>query len=176
VFVRGRETGENALQAVRTTLRGIDPGVSLDRPASMTDVVYESITQPRHLTTLLLGFALAALALASVGIFGLLSYTVAARRREIGLRMALGANPADVVRMIVRLGVGYAAAGAVIGLAVAVATTRWVAGALFTVSPTDPATLVAVTGLLIAVATMACWIPARRAARVDPIVALRSDA
>ncbi len=176
LFVRTRHTGTDALPAVRTALLGFDPGVSVDQAQAMRDVFSESITQPRHLMTLLGGFAVAALVLAAVGIFGLLSYVVAARQREIGVRMALGADRRAVVGMIVRGGLWYAAVGATIGLAAALVGTRWMAERLFGVSPTDPATLLAATLALLGVALIACWLPARRAAAIDPVRALRSEA
>lgn len=173
LFIRTRGNGTDALPAVRAALQRLDPGVSVDRAAAMRDVVDESIVQPRQLMTLLAGFAIAALALAAVGIFGLLSYTVTARRREIGVRMALGADRVAVVRMVVRWGIGYAGVGAALGLVAAIIGTRWLTGALYGVSPTDPLTLLAVTVALLAVAVFACWVPARRAASVDPVQALR---
>lgn len=142
----------------------------------MSKVIGSSITEPRNLTTLLVGFATAALALAAVGIFGLLSYSVAARRREIGVRMALGADRGAVVRMIVPRGIAYAGIGAAVGLVVAFIGTRWLQGVLFGVSPTDPMTLLLVTIALLGVALIACWAPARRAALVNPVEALRSEA
>ena len=175
LFIRTRHIGTDALPATRTALLGFDPGVSVDQAESMRDVFNESITQPRHLMTLLGGFAVAALVLAAVGIFGLLSYVVAARRREIGVRMALGADRRAVVRMIVRGGLWYAAVGATIGLAVALVGTRWLAETLFGVGPTDPATFLAATLALLGVALIACWLPARRAAAIDPVRALRSE-
>jgi ABC-type antimicrobial peptide transport system permease subunit len=156
-------------------LLAFDPGVSIDQPQAMREVFAGSIEEPRHLTTLLSGFALAALALAAVGIFGLLSYVVAARRREIGVRMALGADRRAVVALIVSRGLGLAGVGALIGLAIAVVGTRWLAASLFQVSPTDPMTLGLVTLALLAVALVACWVPARRAAMTDPVQALRSE-
>jgi predicted permease len=176
LFVRGWVTGPDALAAVRGAVLAADPGVSLDNPQTMAEVVNESITEPRHVMTLLAGFAVAALALAAVGIFGLLSYTVAARRREIGVRMALGADGQAVVAMIVGRGLWHAGLGAGLGLIVALVGTRWLAATLFGVSPTDPVTLALVTLALLAVALAACWLPARRAALVDPVEALRSEA
>jgi predicted permease len=176
LFVRTRGTGTDAIPAIRAALLAFDPGVSIDQPQAMREVFEGSINQPRHLTTLLLGFAAAAVALAAVGIFGLLSYVVAARRREIGVRMALGADRRAVVRMIVARGLWLAGTGAVIGLAVALVATRWLAESLFQVSPTDPATLALVTLALLAVALVACWVPAHRAAATDPVQALRAEA
>lgn len=175
LFVRGRTTGTDALASVRGAVLAADPGVSLDHSQTMADVVDESITEPRHLMALLGGFAVAALALAAVGIFGLLSYTVAARRREIGVRMALGAGRQAVVAMIVGRGLWHAALGAGLGLVVALLGTRWLAATLYGVSPTDPVTLGLVTLALLAVALAACWLPARRAARIDPVQALRAE-
>ncbi|HKE90551.1 MAG TPA: ADOP family duplicated permease [Gemmatimonadales bacterium] len=175
LFVRTHGTGTAALPAIRAALLAVDAGVSIDQPQAMREVVEGSIDQPRHLATLLLGFAVAALALAAVGIFGLLSYIVASRRREIGVRMALGADARAVVGMIVGRGLWLAGLGAVIGLAVAVVTTRWLAASLFQVSPTDPVTLGLVTLALLVVALVACWLPARRAATTDPVGALRTE-
>ncbi|HXJ32056.1 MAG TPA: FtsX-like permease family protein, partial [Gemmatimonadales bacterium] len=175
LFVRTRGTGTDAIPAIRAALLASDPGLSIDQPQAMREVFEGSINQPRHLTTLLLGFAVAAVALAAVGIFGLLSYVVAARRREIGVRMALGADRRAVVRMIVARGLGLAGTGAVIGLAVALVATRWLAESLFQVSPTDPVTLALVTLALLAVALVACWVPAYRAAATDPVQALRAE-
>jgi predicted permease len=175
LFVRGQGPGSDALATVRAAVLAADPGVSLDRVQTMADVVGESITAPRHLVTLLAGFAVAAVALAAIGIFGLLSYTVAARHREIGVRMALGADQRAVVRMIVGGGLWYAGIGAAVGLIIALVGTRLLAETLFGVSPTDPATFVAVTLAMLGVALIACWLPARRAAATDPVRALRSD-
>ena len=175
LFVRTAGSPAAVVDRVRAVLRSVDPAIPLNDVVPMEDRVYASIAQPRHLTTLLGGFAVAALALAAVGIFGMLSYTVSARRREIGVRMALGAPHGAVVRMIVRRGMGHAVAGAVLGLAAALAGARWLAGALYEVRATDPATLTAVTLLLLGVAFVACWLPARRAAMIDPTEAIRAE-
>jgi len=175
LFVRTAGSPAAVVDRVRAVLRSVDPAIPLNDVVPMEDRVYASIAQPRHLTTLLGGFAVAALALAAVGIFGMLSYTVSARRREIGVRMALGAPHGAVVRMIVRRGMGHAVAGAVLGLAAALAGARWLAGALYDVRATDPATLAAVTLLLLGVAFVACWLPARRASMIDPTEAIRAE-
>jgi ABC-type antimicrobial peptide transport system permease subunit len=122
---------------------------------------------------LLASFAGLALFLAGVGLYGVISYSVVQRTREIGLRMALGARGPDVVRMVVRRGLGLTAAGLAIGVAVALAVTRFLATLLFSVPPTDPLTFVSIAGLLAAVACVASFLPAWRAARVDPMEALR---
>lgn len=176
LFVRSQGPGTGTLSAVGAALMSAASGVLVDQQATMSKVIGSSITEPRNLTTLLVGFATAALALAAVGIFGLLSYSVAARRREIGVRMALGADRGAVVRMIVARGIAYAGVGAAVGLVVSFVGTRWLQGVLFGVSPTDPVTLLLVTVALLGVALIACWAPARRAALVNPVEALRSEA
>jgi len=121
------------------------------------------------------GFAALAALLAAIGIYGVMSYTVAERTREIGVRMALGAPTENVMRMVLKYGMALAGAGAVIGLAASFALTSVISGLLFGVQATDPATLVAITLLLLAVAMVSCLIPARRATKVDPLVALRHE-
>ena len=175
VFVRTTGAPAAAIPAVREALRSVDPSVPLDDAAPVNDRVYASLAQPRHWTLLLAGFAVAALALAAVGIFGMLSYTVRTRRREIGVSIALGAQPRAVVRTIVRRGMAYAVGGAVLGLAAAAGGTRILGGAFFDLGPTDPRALAAVTLLLLIVALVASWLPARRAAHVPPVEALRLE-
>ncbi len=141
----------------------------------MDEWVAESVARPR-LTALLLGaFAGLALLLGAVGVYGVIAYTVGERTREIGLRMALGAGVGDVVRMVVRQGALLAAAGIGAGLLASLAATRALAGLLYGVTATDPLTFAVVPVLLAAVALLATWLPARRAARVDPMTALRGD-
>jgi len=175
VFVRTSATSDGQLRTIRDELQAVDRSASLSTPAVMTETVYEDVAQPRHLMTLLGLFAAAALGLAAVGIFGMLSHTVAARRQEIGVRMALGARAGMVVGMIIRRGMAYAAMGAGVGLVVAAAGARLLAGQLYGVTAADPATLAEVTALLLAVALAACWLPARRAAQVDPARAIRTE-
>ena len=118
---------------------------------------------------------MAALSLAAIGLYGLISYTVAQRSPEIGVRLALGATPLQVGRLILGQGLTLAAAGIALGLAGAVAATRLLEGLLFSISTTDPTVYAALAGLLLAIAALACYVPARRAMRVDPVVALRSE-
>ena len=135
----------------------------------------ESLSRPRLLAQLLGGFAGLALFLASIGTYGLLSYLVTERRREIGIRMALGAERAAVLRHIMGQGLRLALFGLAAGLAGAFALTRLMATLLFDVEPNDPATLVAVAAAITGVAALACFIPAQRATRVDPVVVLRDE-
>ena len=141
----------------------------------MTKLVAESVAR-RRFNTLLTGlFAMVALLLASVGIFGVMNYTVAQRTQEIGLRVALGAQTRDVLRLVLGQGMRLIVFGLAIGLAAAFALTRVLGGMLFGVTPTDPLTFVAVSSLLTTVGLLACYIPARRATKVDPLVALRYE-
>ena len=134
-----------------------------------------AVAQPRFYATLVGFFAALALFLAASGVYGLLSYTVAQRRGEIGVRMALGARRGDVLGLVVRQGGMLVAAGATVGLAAAAASSRLLESFLFGIATDDQLTFVAVPLLLVAVALVACWIPARRATRVDPMEALRLE-
>jgi len=145
------------------------------RLREMEDVFAESIRRPRLLAQLLGMFAGLALLLAAIGTYGVLSYMVAERRREIGVRIALGANQSRVLGDVLKQGLVLAAAGLVGGLAGALAISRLMTALLFNVQPSDPATLAAVTATIAGVAAMACIIPAWRASRVDPIVVLRDE-
>jgi putative ABC transport system permease protein len=120
-------------------------------------------------------FAVVAIVLAAVGLYGVVAHSVTERTREIGVRMALGAEQSSVLRLFVVHGLATAAVGTIAGLAGAAALSRWLEDLLFGVQPTDPATFAAVAGLLLLVSVAACYLPARRAARVDPLVALRSE-
>jgi ABC-type antimicrobial peptide transport system permease subunit len=142
---------------------------------AMTDTVADSLVRPRFLSILLGSFSVIALGLAAVGIYGVMAYSVSQRTQEIGVRMALGARAFDVMKMVLGQGTKLAAIGVGIGLAGAFALTRLMSTLLFEVSVTDPATFAAVVALLAVIALLACYIPARRATKVDPMIALRCE-
>lgn len=175
LFVRTASPPREALPRVRAALRSVDPGIPLEDAAPMEERLDASVAAPRHLATLVGAFATAALVLAAIGIFGMLSFTVASRRREIGVRMALGAGRTSVVALIVARGMRHALLGATIGLVATIALTRRLADALFDVRATDPWTLASTTALLLSVALLASWLPARRAASIHPIDAIRDE-
>jgi putative ABC transport system permease protein len=158
---------------VRTAVSALDPNLPMAELVPLDDLLTRSMARPRFYTSLLTLFAGVALALAAIGIFGVLSYTVAQRSREISIRMALGAPAAGVVRMIVRHAMSLAGIGVVVGIIGAIALGRVLESQLFGVSAVDPPTFMAVVGMLIVCAGAASYLPARRAARVDPAAALR---
>jgi putative ABC transport system permease protein len=172
-----RGTGEAAalVPALRAAVWDTDPDVSISAVQTMDEVVARATASPRFYLLLLGSFAAAALALAAVGIYGVMSYSVAQRRNEIGIRMALGARSGDVLRLVMREAVGVLAIGGAIGLVVALLLTRLMGGLLYGVAATDPLTFAGVGALLAAVALVATYVPARRAVRVDPLSALRAE-
>jgi putative ABC transport system permease protein len=172
-----RSAGDPAMltTAVRQAIRAIDPDEATSAFRTMGDVVSSSAAGDRFNALLFGIFGGIALLLTAAGIFGVLSYLVTQRTREIGLRMALGAQRTDVLRVIVGHGVRLALLGLSIGVLAAAVVTRWMSSVLFDVKPTDPLTFVAVAVVLGGVAFIASYIPARRAMRVDPMVALRYE-
>jgi len=160
--------------SVREIVREADPDQPVANIRTLSDVLSTSVAQPRFRTLLLGFFAAIALTLAAIGIYGLLSHGVAQRANEFGLRMALGAAPSDVLRLVLRQGATLAVAGVAIGLIAAIAAVRALNSVLYEVSPWDPLAWIGSAGTLLAVSLLATWIPARRAVRVDPVVALRT--
>ncbi len=161
--------------AVTREARALDPNLPLYDVKTMEHWLSESLARRRFAMLMLGLFAVIALLLASVGIYGVMSYTVAQRTSEIGIRVALGAQKRDVLRMIVRQGMSLAGIGIVLGLVAAIAATRLMVSLLFGVDATDPLTFIAIALLLAFVALAACWIPAWRATKVDPMIALRCE-
>jgi len=175
VFLRTRQPGVPSLQTLRQRLLAFDDGLVVYDTYTMDRLVADSISSERFTMTLLGIFAGVALLLAAVGIYGVLSYLVGQRTREIGVRMALGAQRVDVLRLVLADGVRMTLIGIGIGIAAALGLTRVMESMLFDVTPTDPLTFVAVALLLGSIALLACCVPARRAMKVDPMVALRYE-
>lgn len=159
--------------AMRAAVARVDVGIPLTRVRLFEDYLSKSLARPRFNAFLLLIFAGVALVLTAIGIYGVMAYSVAQRRQEIGIRMALGAQKGDVLRLVVGGGMRLTALGVVIGLSAALALTRLLGNLLFGVTPFDGPTLGGVALLLGTIALLACWLPARRAAGVNPLVALR---
>ncbi len=173
--LRGRGDPRPLVGAVRQELSQLDPALPLAEVRLMDDVMSAAQSRPRFLTLLLGLFSGVALAIATVGIYGVISYSVARRSKEFGLRMALGAQPGDVLSLVMKQGAGLAMLGVGVGLAAAFGLTRLMSTLLFGITPTDPLTFVSVSLILAGVALAACYVPARRATRVDPIQTLRYE-
>ena len=163
------------IPAVRSLANKIDANLPLTNVRTQTQIIDDLLSQERLIGRLSGFFGALALALACIGLYGLLSYEVSRRTREIGIRMALGARAGDVLGMIVRQGIALAAIGALVGIGAALSVTRYLNSFLFGVQANDPLTICGVAALLAVVALASCWIPARRAMRVDPMVALRYE-
>jgi putative ABC transport system permease protein len=166
---------EALVSAVRREVHAIDPELALSRVGTMEELMSSSTGQARYRMTLLGTFAGVALLLAAVGTYGVTAYAVSRRTREIGIRIALGAGRGDIVRLVIEQGMGPSLVGVAVGVAASLALTRFVSSLLYGVSGTDPTTFTAVVLLLTGVALAACYIPARRALKVDPLVALRYE-
>jgi predicted permease len=166
---------ENLTPVIRGQVKAMDPDLPIINVRTMTEVVSRSVWQPRLYAILFGVFAAVALALASIGIYGVMAYSVSERSREMGIRMALGAQPRDVLKLVVAQGMTLTLIGAGVGLGAALALTRLMQTLLFEVSATDPLTFAVLAALLSVVALLACYLPARRATKVDPMVALRCE-
>jgi predicted permease len=175
VAVRSDAATPAVLAALRRTAAEVNPEMVISNVETMTDVEGDTIAQPRFTTMLLGSFAAVALLLAMIGVYGVISYSVERRTNEIGIRMALGAERSSVFRLVLGEGMRLALVGSVVGIAAALVLMRLLTKMLFGVSSRDPITYAAVATVLAAVAAVACWFPAWRATRVDPIVALRYE-
>ena len=160
---------------MRDAIGSLDRAVPVTQIQTMDDVIASANARPRFTLVLLATFAAVALSLAAVGIYGVISYAVSRRTHEIGVRMALGATPADVVRLIIEQGMTVVAGGIVAGLAGALLVARLMTTMVYGVRVTDPLTYGAVAALLGVIAVLASYIPARRATRIDPLVAMRTE-
>ncbi len=173
--VRTTRDAATLVPAIRGIVHDLGPNLVVDNIATMNQIVSNSITTPRSYAVLLGTFSAAALVLAMVGLYGLLSYFVTQRTREIGIRAALGAEARDVITLVLKQGLAMSFAGVTLGLAGAVALTRYLQRMLFGVTALDPATFVTVSAVFLVMAVVASYMPARRATKIDPLVALRHD-
>jgi putative ABC transport system permease protein len=172
-----RSDGDPArlMPTMRTLVGRVDPNVGIDAMLPMDQLVASSLTRQRFYAAVMGVFAAIAVLLSAVGIYGVLAYAVGQRTREFGVRTALGARSRDVLAMVLRQGLGLTSIGIGIGLAGAIALTRYIEGMLYGVTPLDPLTYVAVVALFAAVTSIASYVPARRATRIDTLTALRYE-
>src|SRR5205085_1802913 len=175
ITVRSSLPPDSVTKSVQAVLRTIDPGLALIQPQPVSAVMAQALGQAKLMMTLLGSFAGVALLLATVGIYGAVAYTVEQRTGEIGVRMALGAQTMDVLRLVVKQGMTPVFIGLALGIAAALAMGRLLTTQLYQVSANDPTLLAATTAMLAAVALLACLLPARRASLVNPIQALRTE-
>jgi len=175
VTIRARSDASNAIPTLRRELHALDGGIALADVMTMNQALARSMAGDRMIAVLLTAFATLALILAAVGVFGILSYTVVQRTHELGIRMALGAQKRDVMRLVLRESLPMVATGVLIGLGVGVGITKFMEAILYDVRATDPVTIGGVSLVLIGVGLCAALLPARRAATVSPMVALRLE-
>ncbi|HJT44844.1 MAG TPA: FtsX-like permease family protein, partial [Chthoniobacterales bacterium] len=175
IFLRGHLDAAAIPDRVRTQVQAVDPTLPVFGATLLTETVSASLDQRRFSLEIVGLFALTALILAAIGIYGVISYLVNERTHEIGIRLALGAERRNILEMLLRYGLGLALTGAAIGLASALLLSNFMAGALYGIRPTDPITFGAAAVVFIAVALLASYLPARRAMKVDPLAALRCE-
>jgi len=173
--IRTRTDAQAVVPSLRRVVHAADPAVPLVGVRTQQDQVDTDLTDERLLVSLTSGFGLLALVLASVGIYGLMAYSVAQRTREIGVRMALGAIPRQILAMVLRESFSLSSTAIALGVGTSLVVTRFLKSLLFGIAPSDPAVVWGATALLMLVAVGASWLPARRASRVHPIEALRHD-
>jgi len=173
--IRFSGVAETVVPQVREAIKQVNRNIAIDEVVSLSDHIGRSLVQQKLVARLASFFGLLALMLACIGLYGVLSYAVARRTNEIGIRMALGAEQSTVLWLVLREAMALVMAGVVIGLTSAIYTTRIAEGLLFQLRPTDPLTLAAASLLLIVIGTLAGYLPARRATKVDPMTALRYE-
>jgi predicted permease len=175
ILLRSHLSSTELADSLRTLVAQLDPSVPVTKVRTLESVVASSTAAPRSLTMLLTAFAALAIVVGAIGVYSLISYTVSWRTREIGLRLALGANRIQIAKLVLGQSLSLAIAGSVLGIGGAVAATRLMTQFLFETSPLDPLTYTVVPFLFCALALLAAWAPARRAAAVDPMIALRNE-
>ena len=175
IVVRTTVEPRSLAAAAQETVRALDRNIPVSNVVSMEQVIADALWQPRFNLQLIGLFAGVALVLAAVGLYGVMSYSVTQRTHEVGLRMALGAQPLDVIRLMLIQGMKLTLVGVALGLSASAALTRLMTTLLFGVSATDARTFVVVALILVSVALLACFVPARRATKVDPMTALRYE-
>jgi putative ABC transport system permease protein len=175
LVVRSEAPSEALVAAIRGKIAEVDATLPVSPILSMDSVIATSVAQPRIITQCVSAFAGFALLLAALGMYGVMAYSVTQRKQEMGIRMSLGAGPREIVRLVVRQGMTLAVAGVAVGVLASLALTRLLAGLLFGVRAADPTIFGGAAAILGLAAFLACYVPARRATRVDPIVVLRSE-
>jgi putative ABC transport system permease protein len=173
--VRTHADEKTMVETIRTAAGSVDPNQPIYQVHTLEELIAQTLVPWRFSSTLMGAFAALALILAAAGVYGVMAYVVGQRTHEIGVRMALGAAPRNIVKMILKRGLTLALVGTAFGLAASISLTRFLGTLLYGIQPTDVTTFVAVTLTMLIVAFVACWLPARKAARVDPMVALRYE-
>jgi len=175
LVVRSTTPSEALVTAIRAKIAEVDPALPVSGVINMDGVVAASASQPRLITQFVAAFAVFALVLAAIGIYGVMAYSVSTRRQEMGIRLSLGAGPRDILKLVVGQGMRLALLGVAIGVIASLALTRLLSTLLFGVRSTDPIAFTAAAAVLLLTALVACYVPARRATRVDPIIVLRYE-